>query len=437
MKYIYLIFILILSSSAWAQQEFTLHTMDLVFQSAHTNPATLHRHKASITLASSYHINVKNTGFNYNRLAAQVETDETGQKVLDLGKLAENLKLNGKDYLHASASVDLFALSFRAGKNRFSLNLTEHMQARMGYSDALLKLAVNGNTPGSTTSLGGYKLNGMHYRELGIGFNRKILAEDKLVVGGRVKTLFGLSNVKTIRTDVNMHTADESDMYAITATSDILVRSAGVDMLEDGDLEYLLNTANRGYGIDLGASYQYSNALSFSASIVNLGYIKWKEGVTNYTSKGEYTFTGIDNNDLFNGSFSLDQTELIDSITNIFEFEETSEAYSTSLPTQMYLSGFYKVATNTTASASIYSDFMGGFRKGMALGITQQAGRWFQASATYAMHARSYNNLGLGFVLGTGGSGLQFYAITDNVLALANPGSAKMVNIRTGFNVVF
>jgi len=436
MKYIYLTGLLLATiiQTAWAQQELTLHNMSSIFQSAHTNPAMQHKHKVIISLASSYQINAKNTGFTYNQVLAQVETDETGQRVLDLGQLADQLKLNGKDYVHTSASLDVFGLSFKSGKNRFSLNVTEHMQARLGYSDAILNLAVNGNVPGSTINLDGYTFNGTHYREIGLGYNRKILEDDKLIVGGRVKSLFGMSNVRTVRSDVGLTTAEENDLYEITANADILVRTSGIEMLEEGETDYITNMDNKGLGVDLGASYRYSDKWTFSASVINLGYINWKKGVTNYESKGEYVFSGIDNDELFNGNFDFDATEVLDSITSIFEFDETEGKYTTSLPTQVYLSGFYQLAHKTTASATLYSDFVGGFRKGMSLGVTQTVGRWFQASATYTMHARSYNNLGLGIAVGTG---FQLYAVTDNIISLMQPGNAKLVNMRAGFNFLF
>lgn len=434
MKYIYLTAALLLSLNGVAQQEFTLHTLDHVFQASHTNPAFSPRHKVSVTLGSSFHVNLKNTGFTYNFLASQINTDESGQRVLDLGQLSDNLDLKGNDFVHAGASVDILAVSFKAAKNRFSLNLTEHVHARFNYNDGLLGMLVNGNEPGGITQLGGYKINGAHYRELGLGFNRSLLVDDKLVVGGRLKTLFGLANVNTVRSDVNLQTGTEAEMYEITASSDILVRTAGVDMLENGDLSYLSNTSNIGFGVDLGATYEYTRNLRFAASIINLGGIKWKEGVTTYTSNGEYTFSGIDNNDLFSGSFTFDQTEITDSLQAVFEFEETQESYGTALPTQVYLSAFYRLASNTTASATLYSEFINGFRRGMVLGVNQRVGRWLQTSLTYAMHARSYNNLGFGLAIGTG---VQLYAVTDNLLALTNPGGAKMLNFRGGLNFVF
>lgn len=434
MRYFYLIALLFLGFTGYAQQEFTLNTLDHVFQSAHTNPAFVHRHAVSVTLASSYHLNLKNTGFTYNFLTSQINTDESGQRILDLGQLADNLDLRGNDFMHIGASVDIFALSFRAGKNRFSLNVSEHMQARFNYHDGLLGIVVNGNVPGETASVGGYKLNASHYREVGIGFNRKILEEDKLVVGGRFKGVFGMANVNTVRSDIDMQTGSEAEMYAITASSDIFVRTAGVDMLENGDINYLLNMDNRGFGLDLGATYQYTSALKFNASVINLGFINWQSGVNSYLSNGEYTFEGIDSDNIFSGDFSFDQQGLMDSITTIFEFEESREAYRTSLPTQVYLSAAYRLATNTTASAGLYAEFVQGFRRGMVLGISQQAGRWLQTSLTYAMHARSYNNLGFGLAVG---SGLQFYAVSDNLLAFLQPGNARMVNFRGGFNFVF
>lgn len=434
MKQIYLIAALLLSVSAFAQQEFTLHTLDHLFQASHTNPAIVPRNKVSLTMASSVHTNVKNTGFTYNFLTSQINTDENGQRVLDLGSLVENLELRGDDFMHAGASVDLFALSFKAGKNRFSLNVTEHVQARLNYNDGLLNMLVHGNGPGTVSQLGGYKMNAIHYRETGIGFNRKLLEDETLVVGGRIKALFGMANVNTLRSDINLHTGTEAEMYEMTATSDILVRTAGTDMLQNGDLEYLLNTNNQGLGIDLGATFEYTNALKFSASVINLGAIQWREGVTNYTSNGEFTFRGIESDNPFNGSFSFDPAQITDSLQNAFEFQETQESYRTMLPTQVYLSTFYRLGLTTSASATLYSEFINGFRKGMVLGINQRAGRWLQASLTYAMHAHAYNNLGFGLVLGTG---LQVYAVTDNLLAFTNPGGAKMVNFRGGFNFAF
>ena len=426
------------SVAAEAQQELTLHLMNNIHQSSRTNPALCPKNNVHISLLSSYQFNAINTGFNYQQVASQTETNEEGERVLNLGTLYKNVDLNGRDYLNVGAAVDIFALSFRSGKGRFSLNVTEHVQARLGYSDAILKLATQGNTPGQTISLDGYWFKGTHYREVGLGYNRKLLEDGKLVVGGRLKGLFGLANVNTERTNLSITTADEADLYALTLTSDMTVQTSGLNSLQNGGASYVANTGNVGFGMDLGATYQYNDKLSFSGSLIDVGYINWKEDVTTYRSDSSFVFEGEQSNGLFSGEgLELDMNQLVDSIANTFEFAEDSASYQTGLPAKMYLTGYYRLARNTKASVTFYGDFIGSFRRGLSVGVSQRLGRWLQAAATYSMQARSYNNLGFGLTVTTGAKGLQLYAVTDNVLAIANPGSAKVANVRTGFNFVF
>ena len=430
-----------LSVPAMAQQELTLHLMNNIQQSSYTNPALRPRNKVHIALAPvlpSAQVGVNNSGFNYNQLVSQVETDERGQRVLDIGKLYHNTNVGRRSYANLSASLDVLAVSFRTGEASFSFNVSERFQARMGYSDALLQTAVVGNTPGETIDLGGYWLRGMHYREIGLGYNRRMLEEGKLVVGGRLKTLFGLGNFTTRKSDYSITTGSEAELYALTLNADMLVQTSGLETLDDDITPYITNTKNLGMGVDLGATYQLNEDISFSGSIINLGFIRWKSDVMNRRSQGSFYFEGTDNDDLLTGGgFEIDLSELTDSIADAFEVQEDSSSYTTGLPTQMYLTGYYRLAPNTKASATLYTDYIGSFRRGLSLGISQQVGRWLQAAATYSMQSRAYNNLGLGFTITTGPKGLQLYCVTDNVVAFMSPGSARVVNLRAGINLVF
>ncbi len=431
----------LLSVSAMAQQELTLHLMNNVQQASYTNPAFRPRNNIHISVAPilpSIQVGVNNSGFTYNQIVSQVETGEDGQKTLDIGKLYRNTKVGKRSFTNMNASLDLLAVSFRTGNARFSFNVTERFQARMGYSDALLRTAVEGNAPGETIDLGGYWLRGMHYREIGLGYNRKMLEDDKLVVGGRLKTLFGLGNVTTRRTNYGITTGSEADLYALTLEADMLVQTSGLDALDDDIEPYITNTENFGMGVDLGATYQLDDKLSFSGSIINLGFISWKSNVLNQRSEGSFRFEGVDDNDaLTGGGFDIDLTALTDSIADIFEVTEDSASYTTGLPTQMYVTGHYRLAPNTKASATLYTDYIGSFRRGLSLGISQQVGRWLQAAATYSVQSRSFNNLGLGFTITTGPKGLQLHCVTDNLVAAFNPGAARVANLRTGISLVF
>ena len=256
-------------------------------------------------------------------------------------------------------------------------------------------------------------------------------------MGTRVKALFGLGNIQTQYADVSLTTGTEQELYALTTQANVRVNTAGTTYLDEDQEAYIYNMQNRGFGIDLGGTYQLNDRISFAASVVNLGMINWKDDAKTYTSDGEFTFNGIDNDNLLTEGFDIDVTQLTDSIADIFEVEEESAQYATGLPTQVYLTGNYQLATWTTASATVYSDFYQSFRRGVSLGIRQDVGRWLQAAATYSIQNRSFNNLGAALSLTTGPGGIQLYAATDNVLALVNVGNAKVVNARAGFNFVF
>ncbi len=443
MKYLYakllLSLLLINVGTAFAQQEYTLQLMDNLYQSTYVNPAIVPKHKVNVTILPALQVGVANTGFNYNQLAAQIETDESGQRVINPETMLANLRLDKKHYANMSGSVGLLAVGFKAGKSRFSFDIIEKFQGRMNYDDAILKMAVNGNTPGETIRMNNYRLNAIHYHEASIGYNRKILTDDKLVVGGRLKALMGLGNVQTKKAEIAITTGSEAEMYALNLQSDILVRTSGLDLLGDDITTYISNTSNLGFGADLGATYQLDTKWSFGASLVNVGFINWKSNTANHRSEGNYTFEGIDNDSLFSSkAFKIDTRQLLDSITNTFKFTETHEAYRTGLPAQLYLTAYYQLARKTTASAMFNTSFIApGIQKGLALGIRQDAGRWLQVSATYSMQARSYNNLGFGLAINTGRKGLQLYMLSDNVVAALNPGGAKVASVRTGLNFVF
>lgn len=439
MKYLFtsLIFFIGLHT-ALAQQELTLHLMKDVFQSTHTNPAFRARTKGSVTMLSSFQANVRNTGFTYDQLITASIQEESGKRFLDYGEMYSNLNLTGNDNMYIGFSFDAFALSFKVGKNRFSLNATEHVLGRIGYGEGLFKLIAEGNTPGETISLSDYNLNATQYHELGLGYNRSFL-EDKLVIGTRLKMLYGLANVTTRHFNAQLTTGTEAELYEITTALDFEIQTSGTSMGDDDIINnYLFNTQNNGFAIDLGATYKYDDKLSFSASVLNLGAINWNSDVRTYSSNGEFKFSGLTIDSLFSGDdTNFDQSQMLDSLKDEFDIQKDSlSSYKTSLPMQSYLTAYYNLGIHTTASATIYTSLMEGKPYGaFALGIQQQVGKWLNVTGTYSMQGRSFGNIGVG--LGIKSGGFQLYAVTDNALAFVIPTKSKIGNARVGFNIVF
>ena len=157
-------------------------------------------------------------------------------------------------------------------------------------------------------SLSNQTLNMKAYAEVGLGYSRRIT--EKLTVGGRVKVLLGLARAEMninqfdLNLDVpNPQYANYADYesrgelspsdwygshYDYSANGNVITTLKGGGMtfdnngmidnfdLDAGDL----GIAGSGFGIDLGASYKVWDNLTVSASILDLGFLKWKESET-------------------------------------------------------------------------------------------------------------------------------------------------------------
>ena len=53
-----------------------------------------------------------------------------------------------------------------------------------------------------------------------------------------------------------------------------------------GVTNFLTNTRNAGFGLDLGAEYAVNDQLTLSAAITDVGFIKWKSDLSNLEAYG-------------------------------------------------------------------------------------------------------------------------------------------------------
>ena len=414
------------------QQNFTLYNMGMVPQRMYANPALVHANKFYIGLPvlSSTYINVSNSGFKYSDLVRHngdslyVDFDNM------LGKLAEN------NYISAAVNVDLLSFGFRVKeKNYFSFNATEKINFKFRYPKNFMEFAWKGNGALLGEELNfNFGINATHYREYGLGYARQI--NDKLSVGGKVKYLYGMTNVWTEESDVSLTT--DPNTFAITAKSNIKINTAGADSTlgKDG---YFFKRKNSGFGIDLGGEYKLDEKWTFSASIIDLGFIRWKDNVSNYQSRNtdaSYTYEGVDMNQLINDTSDNKFGTLIDSIVSTFKLDTLHNTYTTRLSTQVYMGGNYHFTEKINAGALLYGQvFDKKIHPGFVLSYNQRVANWFGFSLSYSMYNRSYNNVGLGFSLGNGP--VQFYMVSDNLLGAIFPQNTKNLHLNFGLNLTF
>jgi len=438
-------------SVLFAQQDLTLYNMEVVPQRMYENPAfmpTYSRVNIGLPIISSEYFNFRNSGFKFSDLVKHGTSDSTAIDVPNmLGKLAKN------NYITASYRTDLLSFGFRVKKNYFSFNATEKVDFRFRYTKDFMDLLWKGNGALMDKDLNlDFGVNMTHYREYGFGFAREI--NDKLTIGGKLKYLYGMENINTQKSDITLNT--DSKYFATTAASNLVVNTSGIDSNEFKNFSvgnYAFKKKNSGVGIDLGGVYKLNKKISFSASVVDLGFIRWKDATTNYQSrdsKGSFYYQGIDAAQFIaNPSLSIDSAlkKLTDSLSKALKIDTVHHSYTTMLSTQIFLGANYAVTEKSNAGFLFYSQvFDKAIHPGIALSYNQRLGRWLCASASYSIYNRSYNNVGLGLALN--GGPLQLYVVSDNVLAafLAKigdkayevvPENAKNVHIHFGINLTF
>lgn len=426
---------LCLGFSGFAQTDLTLYNMNWVPQSMYQNPALTPPTRVNIGLPviSSIYFQGVNTGFAWRDLL-----------VLDGDSLnfdAANMisKLGNKNIIGLNLNTDLVSFGFKSGQAYFGFNATTKFQTRFLYPRDFMRILFEGNGGflGETADFSGLGLDLNAYTEYGLNYTRDIFDDGRLQIGGRLKYLNGITNIHTSRSDINLFT--DADFFWLTANSDFQVNAAGpIGNAIDGDttndpgneatpMSYFFGK-NHGFGADLGFSWEVvPEKVKVSGSIVDLGFIRWKDTPFNLSSdQATFTFSGIDitdfpSNDSLNGNYldSLGQI-LLDSIAGIFTPDSSTNAYTAPTIPRFYIGGNYIINDKMNAGLLFSGEvYKGMFRPTVTASYNLALGRVLQLSASWSFANRSFLNPGLGISLNAGP--VQIYAVTDNILGLAIP----------------
>ena len=269
-----------------------------------------------------------NAGVSSNAISSEYFSDIlNSSKTADYfttDKFINQLKDNNR--LNMSLASDLAAAGWWAGDGFWNVNLSlkldldanvkrdvfEFMRASRGMS--------NQSWANANLFTHGGKAKANMYLETGLGYARPVT--ERLVLGVKVKMLFGIADltakvqdvtVKTNLQNINPH----QDWSAITEEELQRVRGkaliqahaevdgslTGLTFIKDDkhyikDWQQYGSTSFAGYGaaVDLGAAYKLGRDFTLSAAVLDLGFIKWGKdnsikGVSEF--QREYDFDGV------------------------------------------------------------------------------------------------------------------------------------------------
>ncbi len=209
--------------------------------------------------------------------------------------------------LGVSAEIVPIAVAFRGYGWGAGLGVRTRTYTQVGFSRGLFDLLLVG-----TDQDGSFPLNidirSIATTEISVGFS-KLFPKKRLSIGIAPKMILGLNYARTTL-DSQVELADGS----ITHNFDYQVQMAGsfnqdigeaVDIFESSGFltdatpsdfsDPFSAIAGKGFGFDLGATHEISKNLLVSASLTDIGYIKWTKNADSiYPTNSTFEFNGLD-----------------------------------------------------------------------------------------------------------------------------------------------
>ena len=244
----------------------------------------------------------------------------------------------------------------------------------------------------------------------------------------------------------------------------VRLNTSGIASLEDSDSGQLVSEVvgralfggNLGLGIDLGATYDFNERFSASASLLDIGLVFHSKDVESYEARGDYNLDGIELifPPLSDGEATIPYYDnLEDELEEAIPIDTILSAYTRWRPLQVYSSIDYGFGSPSGSSGvcdcrnmdarrqwsqRLGFQFYGIVRpKGLQMAGTLYYYRrlWstLAAKVTYTADPFSWTNLGLGLVFDAGK--FNIFLAADNLLRYGNLARAKNVSLQLGINL--
>jgi hypothetical protein len=441
-----------------AQTPMGLYFMETIPQSSQINPAMQPRANGFFALPQG------GTAFQSDMAFNDVFQEQGPEWVTPLSarfNYDDLYNVIGKSAnINQNVNTDIFGFGFRSGKDYLTFTFGIRAVSQMGMPADLFKISEAGFPDGQNFDFSTMRMKQAAYHELAIGYSREW--NDKWTFGMKFKPLFGIAGgvtdinsfkLNTGRTqwDVNVDgTIYTSAPLEVTegAPGDFPESIEGKDLTDSETSEYLTSFKNGGMAFDFGAVYEFSDQLTFSAALTNLGYVKFKEDLNSLSFNGTYAFDGIAVDDTDEEVIEQAFEDIGDSLKTVINYDVKHEKFSVPLSPSMYVGASYQWTPSVSfgfLSRSLFQKY--NFRQDFSLSANLQPYSFVALNLNYSQRIKGAGGLGgaLSFLAGP----LQLYLAADymptryaNVSfddgeSMAMPYKHKDLNFRFGLNLIF
>ena len=454
MKKIVLLIFLISAISLKSQQKLAFSFAESP-QTLLLNPGaeTNFRSHYGIPMLSNFSFDLGITGFTLNDLFSN---DSRAFKTRFEAVLN---KINSTDYVSFNTQVEVLNVGFRLDKKTYlSFGFYEELDFISYMPKDFIELFYYGNQPflNRSFSLSQVSMKGDFLGVLHAGISKKI--NEKLNVGARVKIYSSSINIESLNNS-GTYTSSTSNENIIRQSLNNLngqIRTSGIvdsdDEFIDSPGEYFSKTflgSNMGLGLDLGLTYHFTSQLEFTASLLDIGFIRHSKNTKNFNIEGNYVLDGLnfeyDASSLSNYWQQVEQDFRDKVIT-----EETQEGYTSWRP--MKINAALKYSFGEKRGKSCYSkthkqyyyNAIGFQIHNIMRPIKPQFSftSFYEASLSKKIHTKfthtinDYSSIIFGAATSLQLGKLSVFGGLDNLLGVADVSSGNSVAFNFGFNIV-
>ncbi|MEN2400964.1 DUF5723 family protein [Flavobacterium sp. MC2016-06] len=461
MKKAVVILVLILQFSCFAQNKQLLYNFTSIPQSLLVNPGADVSYKFyfGVPILSGVSANLGSSSFSAYDLFANNGVDFNDKLRNVINKSSSN------DKTQINQQLEIFSGGFRVGgrdsQSYISFGAYQEFDFLMYFPKDIAILAIDGNQNyiGKAFNLADLSLRAEVLSVFHVGFHKKL--SEKLVLGGRLKIYSSGANAVSTHNSGIIYTGQDGltpNLYNQIIDSNLELKTSGIATFTkdeyDGDVarDIAHNTffnGSLGLGLDAGITYNYRENLQFTASIIDLGFVKQSKDIETLTYKGNYIYNGV--NPLFD--LTNQPKDVFDEFRDAIPRDTLYNKYTTWRPTKLYSSvqySFGEYRSNEDCDCrqqtkTRYVNAVGGqlFFMTMPRDPYIAFTAFYKRSilekldfkATYTIDPYSSANIGLG-LSGTIWK-LNMYALIDNVLEYKDVSKANSLAFQIGVNFIF
>lgn len=367
----------------------------------------------NIPVLGSFNVGTSSNVLGINDI---IDVLDSGEDIFLNDDLYSRLKSDNR--LNVNLKTDVLSFGWYAGKGFWNVNVGLRADVGASIPQSMFEyLRRVNNTEDINGSFSNMNFNLNAYAEIGLGYFRQIT--EKLSVGGRVKVLLGIARAEMavdnfdIYVDDALTNGDYTELNPYQTYGSATVNARVSTTMKGGGLSFDETTgqidgfdidgsnfgiAGAGFGIDLGASYKVWDNLTVSAAVLDLGFIKWKEGETTVAApaNGSFEVTGSNYQDFLDGDFlSMDRF-------NFVQDKEAAEDTKTTLASTILLAGEYGLLDNKLSVGAIYTARFAEPKtlNELTFSATYRPKNWFNIAASYSPIQAGGKSFGLALKLG-------------------------------------